>query len=186
MFKGLFDNQSAREIEEQEREFRFQQKHSALCERATHFDLTALEEALGHAALYQEILDIFINRGLESQENFQTLVSHLAKSRELRANARLAELMIETFNNSPNIRTLSQMLHLTALAGDAALYEKSIESAVEFWKKGLLPHLLAMDLRALIESEYWLLSSEARRSGAGFTLKERLVRLRRDLDGYNP
>lgn len=181
MFKGLFDNQSAKEIEEQEREFLYQQKRSALGERAARFDLTALEEACDDEALYEEILDIFIDRGLASQEDLQTLVSHLSKSRELSTNARLADLMIETFKNSPNKTTLSQMLHLAALAADATCYEKSIESALEFWKKGLLPQLPAKDLLALVESEYWLLSSKAKRSGAGFVLKESLARLRRDL-----
>jgi hypothetical protein len=181
MFKGLFDNQSNKEIEEQEQEFLYQQKRSALCERAGQFDLTALDDAEGDAQLYQEILDIFINRGLASQEDLQALVSHISKSRELSANARLAELMIETFKNSPNKRTLSQMLHLAARSADATLYEKSIESAIEFWKQGLLPQLPGKDLLALVESEYWLLSSEAKRSGAGFVLKESLARLRRDL-----
>ncbi len=181
MFKGLFDNQSAKELEEQEREFLFQQKHKELGQRAAQFDLTALDEALGDDQLYQEILDIFINHSLKSQDNLQALVSHISKSQALRASAPLAEIMMKTFKNSPNKKTLSQMLHLTALSDDATLFEKSIELALDFWKKGLLPQILAKDLLALMESEYWLLSSPAKRSGAGFFLKERLVQLRREL-----
>ncbi|HEX8119251.1 MAG TPA: hypothetical protein VF521_18375, partial [Pyrinomonadaceae bacterium] len=39
----------------------------------------------------------------------------------------------------------------------------------------------AEDLRSLFEAEYWLLSSEAKRSGAGFVLKQTLNDVRRGL-----
>ncbi len=182
MFKGLFDHQSAKELDQSEREFLLQQKREELLNRAEQFDLKALDETHHEAQLYQEILDCFINKALASQENLEALVSHISKSKALRANPRLAEQMIEIFKNSPNKKTALQMLHIAALADDAALYEKTIELALDFWKKGLLPQFPAKELLALVESEYWLLSSVAKRSGAGFVLKERLARLRRELN----
>jgi hypothetical protein len=181
MFKGLFDNQSAKEIDQQERDFLFQQKRNELHARAEQFDLQALDEAHQHDQLYRDILDIFINHAATSQENLEALVSHISKSKALRTNRRLAEHMIEIFKNSPNKKAALQLLHLAALSDDAAVYEKSIELAVDFWKKGLLPQLAAKELLTLIESEYWLLSSAAKRSGTGFVLKERLAELRREL-----
>ena len=47
--------------------------------------------------------------------------------------------------------------------------------------RGRLEGLGAEDLRALFEAEYWLLSSEAKRSGAGFVLKQKLADVRRRL-----
>lgn len=181
MFKGLFDNQNAKEVEQEEREFLFQQKRDELCERAKQNDLKALDEAHFDSQLYQEVLAIFINQASEGQENLDALVSHISKSKALRANSQLAEKMIATFKNSPDKKTSLQMLHIAALSDDAAVYEKSIELAADFWKKGLLTQMPAQDLLALVESEYWLLSSTAKRSGAGFVLKESLARLRREL-----
>src|SRR5215208_7341533 len=99
MFKGLFDNQSAKEIDQEEREFLFQQKRDELHERAERFELQALDEAHHIARLYQEILDRFISKALASQENLQALVSHISKSQALRTSPRLAEQMIENFKN---------------------------------------------------------------------------------------
>ena len=42
-------------------------------------------------------------------------------------------------------------------------------------------NMSAEELRSLFEGEYWLLSSEAKRSGAGFLLKQRLAHVRREL-----
>jgi hypothetical protein len=36
-------------------------------------------------------------------------------------------------------------------------------------------------LRALFESEYWVLGAEARRAGPGFTLRQRLAEVSRQL-----
>ncbi|MEW6126107.1 MAG: hypothetical protein AB1757_03510 [Acidobacteriota bacterium] len=181
MFKGLFDNQTAKEIQQQEREYLDNQKREDLTRRAAQFDLSALDEARGNANRYQEILDTLIEQIFASQEKLEALVSHISKSRELRASQRLAEIVMEQFKNSPNTKNLTQMLHIAALADDAAVFGKSIELAVDFWKKGLLPKLSAKKLLTLMQSEYWLLSSTAKRSGDGFGLKTRLGELRNQL-----
>ena len=49
------------------------------------------------------------------------------------------------------------------------------------WAEGRLSNSGADELRALFEAEYWLLSSETRRSGAGFQLKQKLTQVRRSL-----
>lgn len=182
MFKGLFDNQTDKELQQQEREYLDQQKQDDLMRRAERFDLSALDEAHASAKGYQEILNIFIEHTLTSQEKLEGLVSHISNSRELRTSKRLAEIVMETFHHSPNTKHLTQMLHIAALADDAATLGKTMELAVDFWKKGLLPKLSANALLALMQSEYWLLSSTAKRSGEGFILKARLTELRTQLN----
>jgi hypothetical protein len=73
------------------------------------------------------------------------------------------------------------MLRVAALADDAAIYERAVEEAIEFWQRGQIAELTAENLLALVESQYWVLAPEARRSGAGFALRQSLERCRRQL-----
>jgi hypothetical protein len=180
-FAGLFEEQNATEIAAQEKELRKTKRRADLLERAKCFDLQTLDESHPEAKLYQEILDELIRQSFCSQENLQRLVGYLSKSKELRSNARLAEMMIKVWQNSPNNKSTAQMLHIVALSDDASLLQQTTEMIFDSWKKGLLPNLAAKDFLALAESEYWVLAPEARRSGAGFILKNSLAALRRRL-----
>jgi hypothetical protein len=73
------------------------------------------------------------------------------------------------------------MLHVAALSNDAAVYQTAVETALEFWRGGLLSEVSAQELRAILEGEFWILSSPARSSGAGFLLKRALAVARREL-----
>jgi hypothetical protein len=53
------------------------------------------------------------------------------------------------------------------------------------WRDGSLADLSAKDLQSLFNSEYWVLSSRTRTSGAGFVLKETLSRANRELELTN-
>jgi hypothetical protein len=78
------------------------------------------------------------------------------------------------------------MLHVAALSGDASLYQQAIETAARFLLAGRVPSLTAAELRQLVESEYWILPAENRSGGAGFALKQRMARLRRELSATTP
>jgi hypothetical protein len=52
------------------------------------------------------------------------------------------------------------------------------------WLEERLAGSNADELRALFDAEYWLLSSEVRRSGAGFQLKQKLAQVRRSLADF--
>jgi hypothetical protein len=99
----------------------------------------------------------------------------------LKSNVQLANMMMTAWQNFPDNKSTAQMLHIVALSDDAALLQQATEMIFDSWKKGLLPKLTATDFLALTESEYWVLASEARRSGAGFILKNSLAELRRRL-----
>jgi hypothetical protein len=180
-FAGLFETQNAAQIATQEKELSQEKRRTDLLERAKSFDLQTLEESHSEAKLYQEILNELIKQSLDSQENVQRLVGYLSKSKELRSNTQLAEMMIKVWQDSPNNKSTAQMLHIVALSDDASLLQQATEMIFDSWKKGLLPNLAAKDFLALAESEYWVLAPEARRSGAGFILKNSLAALRRKL-----
>jgi hypothetical protein len=93
----------------------------------------------------------------------------------------LAEAFMEMWKTAPDRASTAKMLHIVALADDAALYRKALETALDFWRTERIQDLSAEELRSLCESEYWILSQPERSSGQGFLLKLKLAALRRDL-----
>ena len=77
------------------------------------------------------------------------------------------------------------MLHTAALSDDAATYETAVELALQSWREGKLRDVSAVELQSLFSGEFWLLSSAARSSGAGFVLKRTLANANRELAGTN-
>jgi hypothetical protein len=73
------------------------------------------------------------------------------------------------------------MLHLAALSDDADTYRSAIETTLRVWRNGGIPDLSAAELQQLLNSEFWLLSSSTRNSGAGFVLKRTLSLAKREL-----
>jgi hypothetical protein len=92
----------------------------------------------------------------------------------------MAQSFIEMWQSAPSRKLTADMLHIAALSDDAEIYEEAIEMALLFWRNNAF-RMTAEELRTLIESEYWVLTTEARSSGAGFMLKRKLAEARREL-----
>ena len=106
-------------------------------------------------------------------------VSMVSKTLDTKA---AAEALIESFPAAPDRNSTVRMLHAAALSDDAATYQKAVEAALRAWCEHNLKDLSASDLEALFTSEFWVLSSETRSSGAGFVLKRALASVRRELE----
>lgn len=158
-------------------------RRAALTKRAASGEVEALLDAreLNDAKLSREVLDALVDQAATQPETLRALVSLVASSDGLRANTRLAELVIEAWKHEPTIRATGDALHIAALSDDAATYQAALELVIGYSRSGRLPQISAADLIALAESQYWVLSSEARSSGAGFALKQRLAGVRREL-----
>lgn len=156
------------------------QDASSLIARARQGDLTALAEAREQAPLYGEALDALTD-ACERQGRLAALVRHIAKSDDLRGNVRLAERVIAAWQAAPDRRSTIDMLHMAALADDAATYRRAVDLAVAEFKNGRLSTFSADELLALVESQLWALASHAQRGGDGFALKQRLADVRREL-----
>lgn len=167
---------------ERETEIKKAAQRTSVLERAAQGDKESLNEAhaTGDAALYDETLNALVAHA-DSDKSVLSLASYITRHDGLRVNAQLAERFIETWRNSPDRSSTAKMLHVTALADEAALYQRAIETAQCFWRDGRLPEVSAEELRVLMESEFWVLSNETRNSGAGFILKTKLAALRREL-----
>jgi len=100
---------------------------------------------------------------------------------EREARKQLAEQFIELWQEAPDRVSTAKMLHLAALSDDAMTYHDAVETALRVWQNGGIPDLSAAELQTLFNSEFWLLSSGTRSSGAGFLLKRTLSQAKRVL-----
>lgn len=92
---------------------------------------------------------------------------------------------IRTFQKSPNRTSTAKLLHVAALSDDAKNYGRAVELVLMSWRDGSLSDLSANELQSLFNSEYWVLSSRTRTSGAGFVLKRTLANANGELQGTN-
>ena len=92
---------------------------------------------------------------------------------------------IREFQKTPNRNSTAKLLHAAALSDNAKNYERAIELVLLSWRDGSLADLSAEELQSLFNSEYWVLSSRTRISGAGFVLKETLSSATRELQLAN-
>lgn len=92
---------------------------------------------------------------------------------------------IRDFQQSPNRNSTTKLLHIAALTDDAKNYGRAVELVLMSWRDGALSDLSAIELQALINSEYWVLSSHTRSSGAGFVLKRTLSTANSELEPTN-
>ena len=180
-YSGLFNEDTEIDFEAEAQSAATRLRESLL-QRAATSDLTVLEEAyrLGDHVLYNDVLDAALKASAACQEGTGPLVSCIVQSKELRANRNLAEAVLEKWKASPESISGPDVLHIAALSDDASVFQTAIETFLSRLT-AVLPSLSPKKLRDLIESEYWVLSSEARRSPAGFVLKERIALARSEL-----
>jgi hypothetical protein len=89
---------------------------------------------------------------------------------------------IKAFQQSPDKNSTANLLHAAALSDNAKNYGRAVDLILLSWRDGGLSDLSARDLQSLFNSQYWVLSSRTRTSGAGFVLKETLASANRELE----
>lgn len=157
------------------------ESRSSLIQRARQGDSTVLMELRdpGDSAFYNQALDLLV-AGAGSDKEILSLASCVMRN-ELPVNRRLAEKFIDSWKSAPDRSSTAKMLHFGALSDDAAVYQAAVEAALQFWRAGRLPGVSAQELHAILEGEFWILSSSTRSSGTGFLLKRTLASARREL-----
>jgi hypothetical protein len=96
-----------------------------------------------------------------------------------------AVVAIRDWQQSPNRTTTTKLLHVAAISDDAKNFGRAIELVLMSWRDGTLTDVSASELQSLFNSEYWVLSSRTRTSGAGFVLKRTLANANSELQGTN-
>ncbi len=155
---------------------------ASLLERSKQGDRTILLEFRLPAERddYDAALDHLVDQA-DSTVKLLSLVSYVTRN-ELPVNKQLAQQFIEGCKRAPDRGTTAKMLHIAALSDDANLYQQAIENALHFWREGHLTEVTVPELTAILDGEFWLLSSQTRSSGAGFVLKRTLADARRELE----
>jgi hypothetical protein len=155
---------------------------SALVERAARGDLTALAEAqrLG-AKPYGDVLTRLLRWAESSDENLHSLAAHVASGETLRGSVELSGAYSRLWEASPDAASTARALHLAALSDDAAEYARALEAALRLRREGRITGVGDEELGALLDAEFWVMSSEARASGAAFVVKQQLAALRVEL-----
>ncbi|MFN2531196.1 MAG: hypothetical protein ABR555_07860 [Pyrinomonadaceae bacterium] len=173
---GLFEN-TLTELPPAENE-----TSTTLSERAAGGDQSVLLEA--HKSqdprLYQYLLTMLLSKS-ESPANLLSLVSYVTRH-ELTVPRELAEAFTASSKNNLDRATVAKVLHLAAMSDDAATYQNALETALHAYQSNKLLDVSALELQALFTGEFWVLSSRARSSGAGFILKRALASARRQLE----
>ena len=134
---------------------------------------------MGDAVFYRRALDGAV-ASLGSPAELSSLSTYLV-SHKLRACTALAERLLEHWKERPSRQGVTELLRVSALSDDAGALSRAVAGVFDAWRGGKIEGLSSTDLRDLFEAEYWLLSSEAKRSGEGFLLKQQLSDLRRRL-----
>jgi hypothetical protein len=188
--RGLFSDPASEDAAAEsgdEKSIMGSRQRAELMKRARIGDAGVLSEAhaTGDPGLYKETLDALIESAPGDAEALSALASHIARSDGLRANTKLAEIVLSNWKAAPGTRSTVEMLHIAALSDDAAIYQEAVEEVLRFRQNGKLA-IAAEDLLALVEGEYWVLASEARLGGAGFRLKRTLADVRRKLATATP
>ncbi|HXM34694.1 MAG TPA: hypothetical protein VN920_05875 [Pyrinomonadaceae bacterium] len=156
-------------------------QRSLLRERARGADQSALEkaQALGDKEFYNEILNLLV-AAVDSEASLLVLVSYVARN-ELPVNNHLAQAVLASWQKTPDRSSTTKTLHIAAMADDAELYRSAVEAVLKSWRAGQLVDVSPLELKALFDGEFWVLSSGTRNSGAGFVLKRTLANARREL-----
>jgi hypothetical protein len=135
----------------------------------------------GEPEVYDAVLTVLADH--EGADDFLG-VSELAAfviEHDLPANRRLVERVMDHCRHSPDRSAAIMLLHLAARTDDAEVFGEAFDLLADASANGTVPALSAIELVGLADSEFWLLRDDARDSGAGFLLKQKLAGARREL-----
>lgn len=183
-FKSLFasDEKALAEMEKAETVARKEKEKQEILVRAGNGEIKSLIEAkaLNDRDFYNRVLDILVENAKTSAE-ILSLASFIEDEKTLRSNSNLARKCLEEFRENSSKVSFVATLHTAALSDDASIFQETIETAIKLWQEEKLKNVNAKEIREIAESEFWILSQEARNSGAGFLLKQTLEDMRHKL-----
>ncbi len=118
-------------------------------------------------------LEILTDRA-ELSEDVLALSSFVVNHKTLNVNQKLINKFQICWENAPDLQKTTEFFELALRADDADLFQSVFNESERLITNGKLSDLDLNELRELAASHFWLLSSSARMSGAGFWLKQKL------------
>jgi hypothetical protein len=180
--RGLFADDYSTAADDTEHQALLAQRREELIKQAGNGERGTLDKAhlIGDPDLYDRVLAELVQFS-DSEPKLLSLLSYVSQN-ELPVNRRLAEAGLASWRAAPDRGSTTRALHLAALTDEPDIYRGAVESALQLWRAGKLGDISAIELRALFDGEFWVLSSRSRSSGAGFVLKRTLDGARRELE----
>jgi chlorite dismutase len=120
-----------------------------------------------------DALEILTNRA-ERDEDIVALTSFALNHETLNVNQKLVDKFQAVWVTAPDLQKTNWLFELASRTNNADLFQSVFTLAEQFIKNDKLSGLDLVGLRELASSHFWLLSSTARMSGAGFWLKQKL------------
>lgn len=180
-YKSIFapDEEELRALEAEETAKTRELFRQEILARAGTLDFNSLIEAkVFEAEFYDRVLTELALRC--DEENFGALCSFVAQYK-LRTNGELVRRFQSIYKDSPGRNGTIQLLHFAALSESAKIFSDSFEIVIQLSREDGLKDFTLQNLVRLAESEFWLLPAAEKTSGAGFLLKQRLARLRAEV-----
>jgi hypothetical protein len=180
--RGLFEAESSSSTDEAEQLAFVSRQREELIREAGNGNRSALDKAhsSGDPELYNLVLAELV-RLSDSDPRLLSLMSYVSQ-RELPVRRSLVDAVLASWRAAPDRSGTARALHFAALSDDADIYRGAIESVLHWWREAKLSDISPVELRALFDGEFWVLSSRSRSSGAGFVLKRTLDGARRELE----
>ena len=179
--RGLFEAEYSSSDAAEQRALGSRQREELIRE-AENGNRSALEKAhvSGDAELYNLVLAELV-RLSDSDPKLLSLMSYVSQN-ELPVKRSLVDAVLASWRAAPDRSGTARALHFAALSDDADIYRGAVESVLHWWRDAKLADITPVELRALFDGEFWVLSSRSRSSGAGFVLKRTLDSARRELE----
>jgi hypothetical protein len=182
--RGLFAGDPPSQKEEESRRLALAaaQQSEQLIARVKTGEQSVLADAhrTRDADLYDRVLCEFVQQA-KSDPKLLALMSYITRN-NLPVNDEMARAVVDSWQLSPDRAGTAKALHFAALSDNSDIYRATVENALRLWQEGKLSDISPAELRALFDGEFWVLSSRARSSGAGFVLKQTLASARRELE----
>ena len=157
-------------------------RREKLIKEARSGERSVLTEArwIGDESFYDRVLSELVEWS-DSEPKLLALMSYVTQN-ELPVNRSLAKAVIASWQEAPDRNGTAKALHFAALSDDPHAFRQAVESALQLWREAKIAEISPVELRALFDGEFWVLSSRSRSSGAGFVLKRTLESARRELE----
>jgi hypothetical protein len=180
--RGLFGEEPATAYAETDRLALIARRREELFHEAAKGDRSVLVEAhqIGDSDFYDRVLDELVQVS-GSDPKLLSLLSFISQN-ELPVNRSLAKAVLSSWKRAPDRGGTARALHFAALSDDPDIYRVAVENVLQMWREARLGDVSPLELRALFDGEFWILSSRSRSSGAGFVLKRTLDGARRELE----
>lgn len=168
-----FQYEERKRLEDAEKQLQIQEAERL----AASGDLNAIPSA--HKADDPIFYENILNTLFQSTDTDE-LEKHLIKN-QLPANSEITRFFVNKFGQTASAIDLTKALRLAASTNSAEIYLQTVEKSVSLWDGHKQKEVSSETLLNLIDTHYWLLAGDARISGAGFLLKEKLAGMRREI-----